>query len=89
MPKKYVKDQDLRVGDIVKVQYRQSSRCPVIDTIIITELEYWFTNENGDKIYNIYGYRLKDNLYYYVSTHQYVREILSRGNDISKYERMW
>lgn len=85
--KKYVKDQDLKIGDIVKVQYRQSSRNPRIDTIIITELEYWFTNENGDKIYNILGYRLKDNLRYYVSTHQYVREISSRNNDISKYRK--
>lgn len=82
---KYVKDQDLKIGDIVKVQYRQSSRNPRIDTIIITELEYWFTNDIGDKIYNIYGYRLKDNLYYYVSTHQYIREIISRDNDIKKY----
>lgn len=84
-PKRFVKDEDLRIGDIVKVQYRPSSRCPIIDTIIITELYYWCDNEDGDKIYYIFGYRLKDNIYYYVSTHQYVSEILSRNNDVSKY----
>lgn len=82
--RKFVPLDEVKIGDVITYKNAECFRYhTTIYTMIVTEIDI------DSSFISIFGYHLKGKMkdkYDYVNTHCYVREILSRNNDVTKYD---